>query len=103
LAVVALRDPIIKPIVRTQEKTVFGLEGERHVLKTTNKLLGVIPGMDGVKTGFTDEAGEVLVSSVTRDGHQVVIVLLKSKDRFAETTALVNWVFQNHEWRALPN
>lgn len=99
LAAIAMRDETLRSIVKVQEATVFGEKGEKHILKTTNKLLGVVPGLDGVKTGYTDEAGEVLVSSVTRNGHQVVIVLLKSQDRFAETKSLVNWVFANHEWK----
>lgn len=99
LAAVAMHDEEIRSIVKLKEKTVYGVGGERHVLKTTNKLLGVIKGIDGVKTGYTDEAGEVLVSSVTRNNHQIIIVLLKSKDRFAETTSLINWVYANYEWR----
>jgi len=99
LAAVALRDESIRSIVKLQEKTVFGEDGERHVLNTTNKLLGVVSGLDGVKTGYTGEAGEVLVSSITRNDRQVVVVLLKSKDRFAETRSIVDWVFASHEWK----
>jgi serine-type D-Ala-D-Ala carboxypeptidase (penicillin-binding protein 5/6) len=99
LAVYVLRDTELRQIVRQQEMTVYGVTGERHVLKTTNKLLGVVSGLDGVKTGYTDEAGEVLVSSVTRDDHQVVIVLLKSTDRFSETTSLVDWIYKAHTWK----
>jgi len=99
LAAYIMRDERIRSIVRIREKTVFGVSGERHVLKTTNQLLGAIPGLDGVKTGYTDEAGEVLVSSVIRNEHRVIIVLLKSNDRFGETTKVVNWVFESHEWK----
>jgi len=99
LAAVLMKDEEIRPIVRTVETTVYGAGGERHVLKSTNKLLGTINGLDGVKTGYTDEAGEVLVSSVMRNNKRIVVVLLKSNDRFGETKQLVDWVYANHEWR----
>jgi D-alanyl-D-alanine carboxypeptidase (penicillin-binding protein 5/6) len=99
LAAVVMRNEDLKSIVKVREKTVYGTKGEKHILRTTNQLLGTIPGLDGVKTGYTEEAGEVLVSSVTRKGHRVVIVLLKSNDRFGETKKIVDWVFGNHEWK----
>ncbi len=99
LAAFAMRNETFRSIVTTKERTVYGLGGERHVLKSTNKLLGEVPGLDGIKTGYTEDAGEVLVSTVNRNGHRVIIVLLKSADRFGETKAVVEWVYRNYEWR----
>jgi serine-type D-Ala-D-Ala carboxypeptidase (penicillin-binding protein 5/6) len=99
LAAMVMKDEELRKIVRTAEATVYGVGGERHILKSTNKLLGTINGLDGVKTGYTDEAGEVLVSSVVRNNKRIVVVLLKSSDRFGETKQVIDWVYANHEWR----
>ena len=69
-----------------------------HSLKNVNELLGKIPGVGGIKTGWTEEAGENLITLVQRDGHSLIIVVLHSKDRFGETEKLINWVFGNYRW-----
>jgi len=71
-----------------------------HPLTNVNALLGKIPGVAGIKTGWTEEAGENLVTLVERNGRRVILVVLKSQDRFADTEQLINWVFTNYEWRA---
>lgn len=101
LAAVAMKHNIFRSIVNTREKIVYGVTGERHVLKNTNKLLGEVVGLDGVKTGYTEDAGEVLVSSVSRNENRIVVVILKSSDRFGETKSIVDWVYRNHEWRLI--
>lgn len=72
-----------------------------HVLNSTNQLLGVVPGVRGVKTGWTPSAGECLVTLIKRDGHEILIVMLGSRDRFGETRQLINWVFDNHTFEDL--
>jgi D-alanyl-D-alanine carboxypeptidase (penicillin-binding protein 5/6) len=69
-----------------------------HTLTNVNELLGKIPGVGGIKTGWTEDAGENLVTLVERDGHRIVIVVLKSQDRFYDTEQLINWVYANHQW-----
>ena len=69
-----------------------------HDLTSVNELLGEIPGVAGVKTGFTAEAGENLVTTVSRNGHKIMLVVLGSKDRFADTRVLIDWVFNGFEW-----
>ena len=59
-----------------------------QTIVNTNKLLGVFPGMDGVKTGYTGPAKFCLASTAKRDGFRVGCVLLggwSSVDRFRET------------------
>lgn len=64
-----------------------------HPLSNVNQLLGAIPGVGGLKTGYTEEAGENLVTLYRRpDGHELIMVVLKSDDRFADTKELVNWI-----------
>jgi D-alanyl-D-alanine carboxypeptidase (penicillin-binding protein 5/6) len=70
-----------------------------HQMTNRNELLGEIPGVLGVKTGWTPEARENLVTYINRDGRRVMISLLGSQDRFGETKELLNWIFANYEWK----
>ncbi|MEK7188428.1 MAG: D-alanyl-D-alanine carboxypeptidase, partial [Patescibacteria group bacterium] len=56
-------------------------------------------GALGVKTGWTQNARENLITYVDRDGHKVILALLGSQDRFGETKELINWIFANYEWK----
>jgi len=47
----------------------------------TNHLLGKMPGVDGVKTGFTNAAGSNLDASAVRNGHRLIVVVLGSPSR----------------------
>lgn len=99
LAGIALKNPLIAEIVATKSKVITDVTGEIvHPLHTTNELLGVLPGLKGIKTGWTEHAGECLVSVVERDGHTLVIVVMNSLDRFADTATLVEWAFAHHDW-----
>lgn len=69
-----------------------------HRLTNINELLGKVPGVLGVKTGWTENANENLVTYIERDGRDVVIVVLGSSDRFGESEDLINWIFDNYSW-----
>ena len=66
-----------------------------HQLTNVNKLLGEIQGLGGLKTGYTENAGENLVSFYKKNGHQFVIVILKSLDRFNDTKNIITWIEAN--------
>ncbi len=72
-----------------------------HHLTNVNELLGKIPGVGGIKTGWTEEAGENLITLVERNGHRVITVVLHSQDRFGDTSKLIDWVFGNYQWNVL--
>jgi D-alanyl-D-alanine carboxypeptidase len=61
-----------------------------------------VPGVDGVKTGTTDEAGENLVASVTREGHRALVIGMGTKNRAIEVTKLINYAFSAYTWQPLP-
>lgn len=64
-----------------------------HTLKNVNKLLGEVQGVGGLKTGYTLEAGENLISFYKNPtGHQYIIVVLKSSDRFLDTLNIIQWI-----------
>jgi D-alanyl-D-alanine carboxypeptidase (penicillin-binding protein 5/6) len=96
---IAMRNPIFSKIVGTKEIVITDASGKySYDLVNLNKLLGVVPGVIGVKTGWTESARENLVTYVTRDGHEILITLLGSQDRFGETKELIDWVFASYDW-----
>ncbi len=83
----ALRHPVFKQLVRAEREIITPVNGSRpYLLRNTNRLLGTVPGVEGVKTGFTSKAGRCLVAKVSQDGRDLLLVLLNAKRRW--TTAL---------------
>ena len=66
-------------------------------LLNTNQILG-LPGVHGVKTGTTAAAGQCLVAAVWRGDARVITVVLGSRDRYADTAALLAWLDQHYRW-----
>jgi D-alanyl-D-alanine carboxypeptidase (penicillin-binding protein 5/6) len=91
-----LKNPYLAKIVSTKEITISDVDFKYfHKLTNVNKLLGEIQGLGGLKTGYTEEAGENLVSFYKKNGHQFIIVILKSLDRFNDTKNIIRWVEEN--------
>lgn len=102
LAAFALTNKTIAKIVAIPQITISDITYTHfHALTNVNQLLGKIPGVAGIKTGWTEEAGENLVTLVERQGHRVIIVVLKSQDRFKDTISLINWTYANYEWQTV--
>src|SRR5262249_46828744 len=73
--------------------------------ETTNLLLSTLayPGVTGIKTGFTGDAGHCLVFSATSPyGHLLGVVLGDGEDpaRFTDSAALLDWGFQQQQYAA---
>jgi D-alanyl-D-alanine carboxypeptidase (penicillin-binding protein 5/6) len=74
-------------------------------LVNTNKLLRRYNGITGLKTGTTGGAGVCISASATRDGLDLIAVVLgaaSSADRFDAATTLLDYGFANYEAAALP-
>jgi D-alanyl-D-alanine carboxypeptidase len=98
----ALNNKVIAKMVAIPAITISDITHTYfHPLKNVNELLGKIPGVGGIKTGWTEEAGENLITLVERNGHRVITVVLHSQNRFSDTETLINWVFANYQWRVL--
>ncbi|OGK21724.1 hypothetical protein A3C23_00125 [Candidatus Roizmanbacteria bacterium RIFCSPHIGHO2_02_FULL_37_13b] len=83
-------------IVSTKSITVSDVDFKYfHSLNNVNKLLGEIQGIGGLKTGYTLDAGENLVTFYKKNGHDYLIVILKSLDRFEDTKRIVEWINTN--------
>lgn len=93
----ALRNPKFAEIVKTKRKTISGPPGEawERALTNKNKMLWQFEGGDGVKTGYTGNAGRCLVSSATRDNMHLVSVVLNCGPMWEESSALLNQSFSN--------
>ena len=95
LASIAIKNPDFAKIVNTKTKTISDIGGFNvYNLDNLNVLLGV-DGVNGIKTGYTDEAGQVLVTSKVENGHTIIIVVMLSQDRFSDTEKLLGLVSGN--------
>ncbi|MDG2003495.1 MAG: D-alanyl-D-alanine carboxypeptidase, partial [Novosphingobium sp.] len=71
-----------------------------RILKSHDPVTGVVPGADGIKTGFTREAGFNFLGSAERDGRRLVMVVAGAKtggERTKAARAFLEWGFS--EWK----
>ncbi len=69
-----------------------------------NPLLGAMAGADGLKTGFTKEAGYGLVGSAVQNGLRLIVVVngvSTPKERADEAKKLLEWGYRNFDQRVL--
>lgn len=90
LGAFAIKNPNLAKIVATRYISVTDVTGQNvHELTNLNEMLGK-NGVNGIKTGFTDEAGGVLVTSINHENRYYIVVVLKSPDRFADTKSVID-------------
>ncbi|MBR2001224.1 MAG: D-alanyl-D-alanine carboxypeptidase [Firmicutes bacterium] len=85
-----------------QAEITVGLPGKEKPfgLTNTNKMIKTYPGANGVKTGFTQDAGYCLSASATRGDLTLIAVVMgaeSSKIRFSEASRLLDYGFANYE------
>jgi D-alanyl-D-alanine carboxypeptidase len=71
-------------------------DGQERVARSTNRLLFDYQGANGVKTGYTDDAGWTLVASAERDDRLLYAVVMGAptvEDRFSDAAALLDYGF----------
>jgi D-alanyl-D-alanine carboxypeptidase (penicillin-binding protein 5/6) len=98
----AMQNENFREIVKTQYKTLpwEGHEWDR-VVKNKNKILWNYEGGNGIKTGYTKEAGRCLTAAAQRDGMQLVSVVLCAPDMFGDCMALMDYGFNNYKNRVI--
>jgi len=69
-----------------------------YSVTSTNELLTTVKGVTGVKTGWTPLANGLLITSIERNGHEVIIVVANSRERETDTRLLIDWVYNNYTW-----
>lgn len=99
LADYALKNEIFAKVVNTKNYTVT-INGYPKNITNTNELLGYLDGVNGVKTGFTNNAGRCLVTSVNRNEFEIITVVLQAdtkKMRTTDSISLIEYVYKNYE------
>ncbi len=98
LSVIALENPVFRQLVREERAMIMPVNGNRpYLLHNTNRLLGRIPGVEGVKTGFTSKAGRCLIAKVSQNGSDLLLVILNSKRRWNIAPNLISYGLQTPE------
>jgi D-alanyl-D-alanine carboxypeptidase (penicillin-binding protein 5/6) len=95
LARLAMQRPLVRRLVRTKTMQIAG----PRTLKSWNDLLWRVPGLVGVKTGHTDNAGWAQVAAAKRGPTSVYAVILGSpgrERRNVDLTELVEWGFDQY-------
>jgi D-alanyl-D-alanine carboxypeptidase (penicillin-binding protein 5/6) len=103
LAKEVIKDPFLSELVATTHKDITSVAATTSAeskisLWNTNQLLYNYEQAKGVKTGTTDAAGQVLVTLWRENGHDLLIVVMNSKNRYQDTLALVDWTKENISW-----
>lgn len=91
--------PLFSRIVAAE--TVSIIDQASHsgrLIQNSNPLLGKVPGVLGIKTGFTDNAGESLITLVDRGGRRIIVTVLGSRNRAEDSRQLIEWAYSNFNW-----
>jgi len=98
----AMKHPRFRQLVgaKTAEITLPEAADGRRKLVNHNKVLWRSQFADGVKTGYVNESGPCLVASATRDGWQLIAVLLDSPEVYEECLRLLDYGFSSYRRRA---
>jgi serine-type D-Ala-D-Ala carboxypeptidase (penicillin-binding protein 5/6) len=91
----ALKNEKFCSIVGTKDSTFEG-----SAITNTNEMLSLYPGANGVKTGFTGQAGRCLVTSVTQNNWRIISVVLNCASRpvrAQSSKVILDYAFGNYD------
>lgn len=98
LSEIAMQHPVFRGLVREEREMITPASSQRnhrvYILHNTNRLLGRIPGVEGVKTGFTSKAGRCLIAKVSQNGSDLLLVILNSNRRWNTARSLIDYGFK---------
>ena len=101
MASAAMKNETFRSIVSTASETVQVQRNGSSAdvkLESTDVLLGNYDGACGIKTGYTEKAGECFAGATTRNGKTLYAIVLDSTSeasRFTDAKTLDEWVFGN--------
>jgi D-alanyl-D-alanine carboxypeptidase (penicillin-binding protein 5/6) len=93
IARAGLAMPAFAKYAATLRDTMPAPRGTTFEIYNHNKLLPKYRGDIGIKTGFTVAARHTYVGAARRDGHTIVVTLLKAETLYPDATALLDWGF----------
>lgn len=91
----AMDNETFAKIVGTKSTTIY-INNQSRQINNTNELLGVLNGVVGVKTGFTNNAGRCLVTETKRNNMDIITIVLGAdtkKDRTKDSVNLIEYTF----------
>ncbi|MHB1160669.1 MAG: D-alanyl-D-alanine carboxypeptidase family protein [Chloroflexota bacterium] len=98
LARYGMQYPTFRKLAAAKKYAVVG-SNVSYTIYNLNPIIGAYPGADGVKIGYTENAGRAMVATAVRDGHRVYVAFMKSEAGLApDTTELLDWAFNSHIW-----
>lgn len=84
--------PLFREVAATYQKSIPAATYHKaYELTNETNLLSTYPGVKGVKTGYTPEAGMCLVTYYEKDGVRLIGILLNSPDRRGEMRSLLDY------------
>ena len=90
----AMKNELFRKIVSTKSYTTpYHNHDYNRKFPNKNKILFNYEGGNGIKTGYTRNAGRCLVSSATRDGKTYICTVLNCGDMFEESMRLLDLAF----------
>ena len=95
----ALGNPIFNDAVNTRKYFLNSrtINKKDLAVYALSKFMKHYPGADGVKSGYIRQAGHCYVGSATRNGWRLVSAVLKSGNAGADTSAMMDYGFNNFE------
>lgn len=93
----ALKLPLFNQLVNTRAITIARTSSQDKLLKARSRFLLHYPGADGVKSGYTRQAGYCYIGSATINGWRLISVVLKSSNAGEDTRALMSYGFDHFE------
>jgi serine-type D-Ala-D-Ala carboxypeptidase (penicillin-binding protein 5/6) len=91
-----LEYPVLREIARTQTWVLTrSINQQDTLIQSRNELLKIDLTIDGIKTGWTIPAGKCFVGSATRNGRQLISVVMKTEAWQHDTLNILNWGFAN--------
>jgi D-alanyl-D-alanine carboxypeptidase len=87
--------PTLREIYQTYSYDIpYTDEHGLKILENQTNLLTTYPGVKGIKTGYTEEAGLCLISYAENGGEKVLVVVLNSSDRKGDAILLLDHAFE---------
>lgn len=94
----AMKNETFRAIVSMQRAEIpWAGRTYNRQLRNKNKLLSTYPGATGIKTGYTSKAGRCLVFGASRDGMEIIGVVLGCADWFDEAARLMDGCFDTYD------
>lgn len=102
IASYAMKNPEFRHIVSLKDYYVKYMDGHTQYVTTTNRYLkSGFRGANGIKTGFTNAAGDCLVASATRGKKTLIAVFYNDDDRWTDAPAWLEYGFSYYSGEEL--